>query len=175
MNNAIAVLMGAVLSATTALAFAASTTVTINQIDDKGAGKSLGTVKADDSKDGLVLIVALTGLPPGEHGFHVHESPSCDAKERDGKPVAGLGAGGHYDPASTAKHEGPKGKGHLGDLPALVVDKDGKANGKLVASRLKVADLKGRAIMIHEGGDNYSDNPKPLGGGGARIACGVAK
>jgi Cu-Zn family superoxide dismutase len=27
--------------------------------------------------------------------------------------------------------------------------------------------------MIHAGSDNYSDSPKPLGGGGARIACGV--
>ena len=26
--------------------------------------------------------------------------------------------------------------------------------------------------MIHSGGDNYSDEPK-LGGGGARVACGV--
>jgi superoxide dismutase, Cu-Zn family len=29
------------------------------------------------------------------------------------------------------------------------------------------------SIMIHSGGDNYSDQPAPLGGGGARIACGV--
>jgi superoxide dismutase, Cu-Zn family len=29
--------------------------------------------------------------------------------------------------------------------------------------------------MIHSGGDNYSDAPAPLGGGGARIACGVIK
>ena len=27
--------------------------------------------------------------------------------------------------------------------------------------------------MIHAGGDNYSDEPQPLGGGGGRIACGV--
>jgi Cu-Zn family superoxide dismutase len=27
--------------------------------------------------------------------------------------------------------------------------------------------------MVHVGGDNYSDKPKPLGGGGARFACGV--
>jgi Cu-Zn family superoxide dismutase len=27
--------------------------------------------------------------------------------------------------------------------------------------------------MIHAGGDNYADQPAPLGGGGARIACGV--
>lgn len=26
--------------------------------------------------------------------------------------------------------------------------------------------------MVHAGGDNYADDPKPLGGGGARIACG---
>jgi len=30
-----------------------------------------------------------------------------------------------------------------------------------------VADVKGRSIMIHAGGDNYSDQPAPLGGGGA--------
>ncbi len=31
----------------------------------------------------------------------------------------------------------------------------------------------GRSIMIHAGGDNYSDTPARLGGGGARVACGV--
>jgi Copper/zinc superoxide dismutase (SODC) len=36
-------------------------------------------------------------------------------------------------------------------------------------------DVKGRSVMIHAGGDNYSDQPAPLGGGGARIACGVAR
>jgi superoxide dismutase, Cu-Zn family len=30
-------------------------------------------------------------------------------------------------------------------------------------------------VVIHEGGDNFSDQPKPLGGGGGRIACGVIK
>jgi superoxide dismutase, Cu-Zn family len=35
--------------------------------------------------------------------------------------------------------------------------------------------MRGRSIMIHAGGDNYSDTPAPLGGGGARTACGVIK
>jgi len=43
----------------------------------------------------------------------------------------------------------------------------------LLAPRLKLADVQGRAIMVHAGGDNYSDEPQPLGGGGERIACGV--
>ena len=42
-----------------------------------------------------------------------------------------------------------------------------------VVPRLKLADIHGKALMIHAGGDNYADEPKPLGGGGARIACGV--
>ncbi|MDH3563904.1 MAG: superoxide dismutase family protein, partial [Gammaproteobacteria bacterium] len=57
----------------------------------------------------------------------------------------------------------------------LKVGASGNVKSKVTAPRLKVADLKGRSLMIHEGGDNYSDNPKPLGGGGVRIACGVVK
>jgi len=94
---------------------------------------------------------------------------------KEGKTVPGLAAGAHYDPANTGKHEGPQGKGHLGDLPALTVAADGTATTAVVAPRLKMADMKGRSLMIHAGGDNYSDQPAPLGGGGARVACGVVK
>jgi Cu-Zn family superoxide dismutase len=45
----------------------------------------------------------------------------------------------------------------------------------VVAPHLKVDDLQGHSIMIHMGGDNYSDQPAPLGGGGARIACAAFK
>ncbi|HYM48554.1 MAG TPA: superoxide dismutase [Cu-Zn] SodC [Burkholderiaceae bacterium] len=153
----------------------AATTIAINAVDDKGVGKAIGTISLEDGKDGLVLTTDLKGLTPGEHGMHVHENGSCDAKEKDGKMVAGLTAGGHFDPDTAGKHEGPQGKGHKGDLPPLKVAADGSAKTKLVAPRLKAADLVGRAIIIHEGGDNFSDQPKPLGGGGARVACGVIK
>jgi Cu-Zn family superoxide dismutase len=52
------------------------------------------------------------------------------------------------------------------------VAKDGTATGTVLAPRLKLKDVIGHSLMIHEGGDNYSDTPKKLGGGGARIACG---
>ena len=42
----------------------------------------------------------------------------------------------------------------------------------VLGPRLKLADLKGRALMVHAGGDNHADHPAPLGGGGARVACG---
>ena len=80
-----------------------------------------------------------------------------------------LGAAG----SDTGRHAGPEGNGHKGDLPVLEVAADGSARVTLTAPRLTVADAQGRALMVHAGGDNYSDEPKPLGGGGARIACGV--
>jgi Cu-Zn family superoxide dismutase len=89
--------------------------------------------------------------------------------------VPALAAGGHFDPAKSGKHEGPYADGHLGDIPALWVGADGKATTPLLVPRLKVADLKGHSLMLHAGGDNYSDQPAPLGGGGARMACGVVK
>jgi superoxide dismutase, Cu-Zn family len=156
-------------------ALAAGVSVMMNQIDEKGVGKPLGTITFDDGRNGLVIKTKLKGLPPGEHGFHLHEGGDCGPKEKDGKMTAGMAAGGHLDPAKTGKHEGPKGQGHLGDLPSLVVDENGAAKEKLTAPRLKVADLAGHAVVIHEGGDNFSDQPKPLGGGGGRIACGVVK
>jgi Cu-Zn family superoxide dismutase len=159
----------------TGTAFAAEIVVQMNLIDEQGVGKAIGTVTITEGPSGLVLTPALTDLPPGVHGFHVHQNASCSAGEKDGKQVPGLAAGGHYDPAATAKHEGPSGAGHLGDLPALTAGADGTATQPVSALRLKLADVAGRSLMIHAGGDTYSDMPAPLGGGGARLACGVIK
>jgi superoxide dismutase, Cu-Zn family len=143
-------------------------------VDGTGTGKMIGNVTITESKEGLVFTPKLTGLPAGTHGFHVHETGSCGVNEKDGKPVAAGAAGGHYDPTTSKHHAGPTGDGHLGDLPPLVVDANGGASTPVTAPRLtKLADVKGKALMVHAGGDNYSDQPAPLGGGGARIACGV--
>jgi Cu-Zn family superoxide dismutase len=169
---AVAVFLGVLVALP---AFGAEIVVPMNLVNDQGVGKSIGTVTITEGPGGLVFTPQLTGLTPGVHGFHVHQNPDCATAMKDGKQVPGLAAGGHYDPAGTAKHMGPQGAGHLGDLPALLVGADGKATTAVVAPRLKIADMKDRSLMIHAGGDNYSDQPAPLGGGGARVACGVSK
>jgi superoxide dismutase, Cu-Zn family len=157
-------------------AYAASEAVTMNAIDANGIGKKLGTLRLSDTKAGLRIAPKLTDLPPGDHGFHVHVNPDCGpGNGPNGQPAAGMAAGGHYDPANTGKHLGPNGEGHKGDIPVLTVDSSGEATKAATAPHLTAADVKGRSIVIHAGGDNYSDQPAPLGGGGARIACGVAK
>jgi Cu-Zn family superoxide dismutase len=149
-------------------------TVSMFKIDASGIGSEIGTLTLSDSRGGLRIVPNLKGLPPGQRGFHVHENPNCGPGMKDGKMQAGLAAGGHYDPNATGKHVGPTGSGgHAGDLPVLTVAADGTATETVHALRLSVSSVRGRAIVIHEGGDNFSDQPKPLGGGGARIACGV--
>jgi len=161
------------VAAAVARAAAKSVKVPMTFITTEGVGKSAGTITLKEGKDGVMIEPKLKGLPPGEHGLHLHEHGSCEVAEKDGKKVAGQAAGGHFDPDATKAHKGPGGGGHKGDLPKLTVSDKGDAGGKLDAKGLKLADFEGKSLMIHAGGDNYSDAPKPNGGGGDRIVCGV--
>lgn len=168
-----AVLLSCAVLLAPAVASAADITVPVHQISAAGVGGAIGTLRAVDTRQGLMIKARVSTLAPGAHGFHVHENPSCGAQVPGGQTGAGLAAGGHFDPDRAARHEGPDGHGHKGDLPALRVDDKGRGGPAVIAPRLKVADLLGRSIVIHAGGDNYSDQPAALGGGGARVACAV--
>ncbi|MDN3922500.1 superoxide dismutase [Cu-Zn] SodC [Roseateles violae] len=154
-------------------ALAAEIGVTMNLAEKSGSGAGVGTIRIVETPHGLAFYPALSGLPPGLHGFHVHEKPSCAPAENAGAMVPALGAGGHLDPQGTKKHGEPWGEGHLGDLPPLYVAADGTATSPVLGPRLKLDDVRNRSLMIHAGGDNHADHPMPLGGGGARVACGV--
>ncbi|MES2662467.1 MAG: superoxide dismutase [Cu-Zn] SodC [Pseudomonadota bacterium] len=143
------------------------------KVSDNGIEKEIGNIVISETDYGVTLTPALKDLPPGMHGFHLHQNPSCESAEKEGKKTAAHAAGSHYDPKKAEKHHVPWGDGHEGDLPALFVDEKGNALQPVLAPRLKMSDLKSRSLMIHAGSDNYSDQPAPLGGGGARIACGV--
>ncbi|GAC16549.1 superoxide dismutase family protein [Aliiglaciecola lipolytica] len=173
-NQLIALLAGSISLALSATSLAGETgkTVTIN---DLKSGQSIGTIVVSNyDDDGVVFAPNLTGLTPGIHGFHIHQNGDCSAAMKDGEEVLGGAAGGHYDPENTNKHSVPWSEdGHEGDLPTLYVDIEGKADLPVFAPELELEDIEGRAIMIHANGDNYADSPKPLGGGGERVACGV--
>ncbi|HSX90511.1 MAG TPA: superoxide dismutase [Cu-Zn] SodC [Pseudomonas sp.] len=153
---------------------AANLNVQLHSVSAEGQGASIGHLSIEQSPYGLVFTPQLQGLTPGIHGFHLHAKPSCAPAEQDGKTVAAAAAGGHWDPQNSGKHDTPWGDGHLGDLPALLVTADGNATQPVLAPRIKNLDeVKGLAIMVHQGGDNHADHPNPLGGGGPRVACGV--
>jgi Cu-Zn family superoxide dismutase len=139
-----------------------------------GFGASVGTIVIGQSTEGAIFTLRLKGLPPGPHGFHLHENGECGPTTMNGIAIPAGAAGRHWDPDQTLKHAGPMGEGHLGDLPLLDIADDGTATQSLTAARIKeIAKLHGKAIVIHVHGDNYSDKPEALGGGGPRLACGV--
>jgi superoxide dismutase, Cu-Zn family len=133
------------------------------------SGELIGTVTISKTPYGLLFTPNLNHLSPGIHGFHIHQNPSCAEN--------GMAAGGHLDPKNSSKHLGPyNSQGHIGDLPALYITAEGTATIPVLAPRLtSFKAIEDHALMVHAGGDNYSDEPAKLGGGGNRMACGVIK
>lgn len=134
-------------------------------------GNSVGLILLSQTDDGVTLSGSLTGLPPGEHGFHIHETALCD-------PPSFESAGGHFAPA--ARQHGfdhPEGP-HAGDLRNLVVLEDGTATVNATDSLVTLRegenallDGDGSALVIHAEPDDYRSQPS--GASGNRIACGV--
>lgn len=135
------------------------------------SGKSLGNIVVTDTTGGALIHVKLSGLPPGLHGFHIHETGKCEGDFTS--------AGGILNPLG-AKHgfsneEGPM----AGDLPNLIVPASGDIEIELVTTLISLAasgeegvfDADGTSFVIFEKGDNYMSDPE--GDAGARIACGI--
>lgn len=140
-----------------------------------GQGVEIGKVIFTDTDQGLKVIVNVHGLTPGEHGFHVHQNPSCAPAIEKGQIVWAGAAGGHYDPAGSQIHAGPDGGGHKGDLKPLYADMTGIVETSFFIHGVTADEFKNHSLIIHAGGDNFADSPYPQGGGGARFACGIIK
>lgn len=130
-----------------------------------------GTIFLMQSSNSPTLIKgAISGLEPGEHGFHIHEygdlSQGCES------------AGGHYNPDSV--EHGNLQNGHVGDLGNITANEDGIAKFTIKAERVDLIgdrSVVGRAIVVHKdvddlgkGGDAES---LKTGNAGDRLACGV--
>ncbi len=136
------------------------------------AGRELGTLTLKDAETGLAVAGRLAGLPPGEHGVHLHATGRCN-------PPAFDSAGSHWNPGErqhgSANPQGP----HAGDLPNLVVGADsaGMMEGTTAAGSLRgevpLLDADGAAVIIHAGRDDYQGQPS--GNAGSPIACGVVE
>ena len=144
------------------------------------AGTSIGTVTFHQVGDRVQVrarIPAGSGLTPGFHGFHVHETGTCTAP-------GFASAGGHYNP-------GAEGHGqHAGDHPPLLVEQDGAARASFTTDayavdKLLVDDV---AVIVHTAPDNHANIPSryvsgtttgpdpttvSTGDSGGRAACGV--
>lgn len=133
-------------------------------------GKVLGTVAVSQGPEGVLITVSAAGLPPGPHGFHLHEVGTCVP------PFAS--AGGHFNPTGR-KHgllnpDGP----HRGDLPNVTVTPEGDLRAEVFAAGVTLRGgpspllgADGASVVLHEGPDDHRTDP--AGAAGGRIACAI--
>lgn len=146
---------------------ASSATVTLAPTAGKTAQ---GALKFEPADGGVKVSGSLSGLKPGaEHGFHVHEKGDCSAPDASS-------AGGHLNPDQQPHGNSAQGPHHAGDAPNLKADDTGNAEVSVMIEGLEVGtggpkDVVGKAVVVHEGPDDYQS--QPAGNSGSRIACGV--
>jgi len=129
--------------------------------------EAYGVVTFTAAEGGVRVVATLSGLTPGDHGFHIHEFGDCSAGN-------GTSAGGHFNPEG-APHAGPDAaQRHLGDLGNITADEFGNAQYDHTDSRLSLNGphaIIGRGVILHAKADDLTS--QPTGAAGARVACGV--
>ena len=132
-----------------------------------------GTVLFSEDTKGVTAMIRLKGVPPGEHGLHVHQGGDIggDACKR---------CGSHFDPHHK-NHGGTHGSDrHPGDLGNVTADASGEIRAQVRIPRMKLSALYGRSIVIHAGKDDLGEGRGPArpeslktGNSGVRLACAV--
>lgn len=131
-------------------------------------GRERGTLTLRDTQAGLLVHADLSGLPPGRHGFHVHQVGRCEP------PFTS--AGDHFAPSGASHGFLAPGGPHAGDLVNLEIGSDGRFAQDLLAPKLTLAELQdadGAAFIVHAEADDYASQPS--GASGDRIACGAVE
>ena len=131
-------------------------------------GKSVGKVTLTETPHGVMIKAELNGLPPGGHGFHIHENGSCAPDF--------AAAGGHFNPDGKGHGVTQQNGMHAGDMPNIYVAADGTITAEVLNSQVSfgagvnsIFDANGSAIIVHEKPDTHLADA----GAGGRIACGV--
>lgn len=129
-----------------------------------------GTVRFVQLADGAVEVsVNLTGVPPGVHGFHVHDKGDCGDN--------GNAAGGHFNPTASPHGAPATDPHHAGDFGNVTAGSNGVVNTKFTTRSVTVEaganSAVGHAVILHANPDDLTT--QPTGNAGGRIACGVVE
>lgn len=146
-----------------------STTAVASFVDAKGEASGSAELSAP-STGGVLIRVEVTGLPADKWvAFHVHETGSCD------HATGHESAGGHFNPGSKEHGYRAANGPHAGDMPNQYVPADGTLRAEVLNTQVTLGDgdtgIRGRALMIHAGPDDYES--QPAGDAGDRLACAV--
>jgi len=138
------------------------------KLEARSASTVVGSVTLTQVGDKVRIEANLSGLTPGEHGFHVHEAGDCSAPDA-------VSAKGHFNPGSKGHGHHHGMDRHAGDLPNLVANASGHATYRAEVGMLTLdkgpMGVVGRSLVVHADPDDYKS--QPAGNSGKRVACGV--
>jgi Cu-Zn family superoxide dismutase len=131
-----------------------------------------GEVLIEQIKNGVKITATFTKMPPGKHGFHIHNAGVLRGE-------GCKGACSHYHVGSPKEHGPAPGKSknrHTGDLGNIELNGD-SAHYSYIIKETSVKELLGRSFIVHADEDDlglgaYADS-KITGHSGARIACAI--
>ncbi|MGZ7039605.1 MAG: superoxide dismutase family protein [Thermoanaerobaculia bacterium] len=127
-----------------------------------------GSVHFTQLADGTVDVqIDLTGVPPGVHGFHVHDKGDCGDN--------GMAAGGHFNPMNMPHAAPDAASHHAGDFGNVTAEANGEVHTKFNTHSITLGtgtnSAIGHAVILHANPDDLTT--QPTGNAGARIACGI--
>ncbi|TRO66712.1 superoxide dismutase family protein [Christiangramia sabulilitoris] len=135
--------------------------------------KLSGNVVFTEENGKVAMTAIISGLAEGKHAIHIHENGDCSAAD-------GSSAGGHWNPTGQPHGKWGSSDGyHKGDIGNFDVDANGNGTVNLTTSEWcigcddKNKDLLGKAVIVHDGVDDYTSQPS--GAAGTRVGCGVIK
>lgn len=192
---ALAAVVAAGAFAMTGVAGADGSDTTAVLRDSRGAVK--GTVRFVNRHGSTEVRVRLEGLDSAVardafHGFHIHAN--SDAANGEGCVADAAAASSSWFTAVDGhwRTDGQNHAGHRGDMPSLYVTRAGGAEARFVTDRLDLGELRGRAVIVHAGPDNFANIPlgpaanqytangpeavtatQNTGNAGDRVLCGV--
>lgn len=166
MKNALALAAIAVLSACAS----SKTPMAMAMLHPSGSQTARGSVHFQDAGDqGVEVKVDLVGVPPGVHGFHLHEGTECG--------VNGAAAGGHFNPTGMPHGAPDAVSHHAGDFGNITADDKGEVHTTFTTHSISLKEgqpnyIVGKALVLHAKADDLTTQPS--GASGDRISCGVA-
>ena len=138
------------------------------ELQARSGSQVSGSVTFTPKGDAAVVVARVSGLTPGEHGFHVHEAGDCSAPDA-------TSAKGHFNPGGMMHGYHHHVEHHAGDLPNLVANASGVAEYRQEVQGLRLDagpnSILGRSVVVHADADDYRS--QPAGNSGRRVACGV--
>ncbi|RIA10158.1 Cu-Zn family superoxide dismutase [Flavobacteriaceae bacterium MAR_2010_72] len=140
------------------------------KLEPKSDSQVSGSVFFKEENGMVTMTAMMSGLTEGTHAIHIHEKADCSAAD-------GTSTGGHWNPTGQPHGKWGSEEGyHKGDIGNFEANADGKGAITLVTNEWCIGcgdatkDIVGKAIIVHDGTDDFVT--QPTGAAGGRVSCG---